>query len=188
MKTLPLMNGGQGNRGRGVSSQHGKISARMMPMTSELSAASHMQNLKSQNVNSLRATDQIGRDNASDQILLNDEVQRDLKADHLVNDTQGRFLFARTRSSPELTDAYGDVSSQVRRNRQAETANTHATSARLDASNRRKNLGSESLASHTTRSSVEDTSSANMLHPNKVLMLLVPTPIVVRIAITKICG
>ncbi|KAL2251816.1 UNVERIFIED_CONTAM: hypothetical protein Sindi_2303900 [Sesamum indicum] len=150
----------KGSRGRGVSSQHGKISARMLPMTSELSAASHMQNLKSQNVNSLRATDQIGRDNASDQILLNDEVQRDLKADHLVNDTQGRFLFARTRSSPELTDAYGEVSSQIRRNRQAETANAHATSARLDASNRRKNLGSESLASHTTRSSVEDTSSA----------------------------
>ncbi|KAI3449263.1 hypothetical protein Pfo_005928 [Paulownia fortunei] len=145
----------KGIRGRDFSSQHGKISARMMPITSELSAASQMKSLKSQNLNSLRVT--------SDQVLLNDEVQRDLKADHLVNDTQGRFLFARTRSSPELTDAYGGVSSQVRRNREAETANAHATSARVDNSNRRKNLESESLASHISRSSVEDTSSVRHL-------------------------
>ncbi|PIN13890.1 Polynucleotide adenylyltransferase [Handroanthus impetiginosus] len=137
---------------------HG-VSARTMPTASELSAASHIQSLKMQSGNSLRVTDQIGRDNTYDKVL-NDEVQRDTKADHLVNDTQGRFLFARTHSSPELTDAYGDISSQTRRNRQVETANAHATSARLDKSNRRKNQGSESLAGNTSHSSVEDTSSA----------------------------
>ncbi|KAL8541046.1 hypothetical protein ACS0TY_002363 [Phlomoides rotata] len=152
----------EGNLGRGVSSQHGKTSVRMMPTTSELSAASHMQSLKSQNLNSLRGTDQTGRDNISGQVLQNDGTPRDLKADHLVNDTQGRFLFARTRSSPELTDAYGDVSSQVRRNREAKIANSHAISSRLDNSNRRKNLESESFASQTSCTVVEDLRSLHI--------------------------
>ncbi|KAH6767345.1 nucleotidyltransferase [Perilla frutescens var. hirtella] len=134
----------KGVHGRGVSSQHGKVSSRMLPTTSELSAVSHMQSLKSQNTNSLRATDPSGRDSSiSAQVLKNDEVQRDLKADHLVSDSQARFLFARTRSSPELTDASGDVSSQVKRSREAKTSNVHTTSARLDNSYREKNLESE---------------------------------------------
>ncbi|KAK6142711.1 hypothetical protein DH2020_023059 [Rehmannia glutinosa] len=136
----------KGVRGHGVSSQHGKISARMMPITSDIAAAPHTKSLKSQNLNSLRVADQIGRENTSDQVLLNEEVQ-------------GRSLFARTSSSPELTDAYGDVSSLVWRNRNEETVNARASSARLDNSNGRKNLESESLASHISRSSVEDTSS-----------------------------
>ncbi|KAI3444427.1 hypothetical protein Pfo_001092 [Paulownia fortunei] len=149
----------EGIHAHGVSYQHGKNSSRMMPITSELSAASRAHSLKIPfNMNSLRVTDQIGRDTVPDQVVLNDKIQRDLKADHLANDTQGRLLFARTRSSPELTDNYSDVSSQVQRNRQAETADAHATYSRLDSSNRRKNLGSESLARNSTRSSVEDTS------------------------------
>ncbi|KAG8363261.1 hypothetical protein BUALT_Bualt19G0003800 [Buddleja alternifolia] len=117
-------------RGRGVSSQHDKSSPRMMPTTNELSAASYMQRLKNQlNSNSLRVSDQIGRDATSD---LNDEAQRDLKGDHLVNDSQGQFLFARTRSSPELIDTYGGVSSQLWRKRQAETKNPHDTHSSVE--------------------------------------------------------
>ncbi|KAK4411494.1 hypothetical protein Sango_0222400 [Sesamum angolense] len=116
--------------------------------------------LKSQfNVNSLRVTDQIGGHTFSDQVVLNDKVQRDLKEDHPVNDTQGRLLFARTRSSPELTDTYSDFSSQVRSNRRAETADAHATYSKLDSSNRRKHNGPESLVSHSNPPSSGDTSS-----------------------------
>lgn len=104
-----------GVHGRGVSSLHGKVSSRMMPTANDFSAVSHMQNIKGQNMNSLHATDPPERDSTSAHVLRNDEVQRDLKADHLVTDSQARFLFARTRSSPELTDAYGDVSSQLRK-------------------------------------------------------------------------
>ncbi|KAL8028110.1 hypothetical protein ABFX02_14G138200 [Erythranthe guttata] len=83
---------------------------------------SHVQSLKSQNLNSMPVTDQSGRrENPAD------GVQRGMESDHLVNDTQGRFLFARTRSSPELTDAYGNVSSRVQRNTEAEAANARAT-------------------------------------------------------------
>ncbi|KAL0397993.1 UNVERIFIED_CONTAM: hypothetical protein Scaly_0247700 [Sesamum calycinum] len=149
---------GEGIRTSGVSSQHGKSSSRMMPITSELSAASSTHSLKSQfNVNSLRVTDQIGGHTFSDQVVLNDKVQRDLKEDHPVNDTQGRLLFARTRSSPELTDTYSDFSSQLRRNRRAETADAHATYSKLD--NRRKHNGPESLISHSSPPSSGDTSS-----------------------------
>ncbi|KAL3829747.1 hypothetical protein ACJIZ3_018549 [Penstemon smallii] len=159
----------EGIRARGVSSEHDKTSSKMMSSKSELSTASHTHSLKGQfNLTSLRGTEQIGRDTASDQVVLGDEVKRDLKADHLVNDTQGRFLFARTRSSPELTDTCGAVSSQVPRNK-AETANTHSTNSRLDTSNRRKNHGSESLASHSSRSSVEDTSSVRHFPSQQIL-------------------
>ncbi|KAL0428751.1 UNVERIFIED_CONTAM: hypothetical protein Sradi_0501100 [Sesamum radiatum] len=151
---------GEGIHTSGVSSQHGRSSSRMMPITSELSAASSTHSLESQfNVNSLRVTDQIGGHTFSDQVVLKDKVQKDLKEDHLVNDTQGRLLFARTRSSPELTDTYSDLSSQVRRNRKAETADAHATYSRLDSSNRRKHNGPENLVSHSSPPSVGDTSS-----------------------------
>ncbi|KAL1539507.1 nucleotidyltransferase [Salvia divinorum] len=124
----------------GVSSLHGKVSSRMIPTTIELSAVSHMQNIKGQNINRLHATDPSGRHNTSAQVLRNDEVQRDLKADYLVTDSQARFLFARTRSSPELTDAYGDVPSQVRK----------------------KNLDSENSVSHISRTVVEDISTVHV--------------------------
>ncbi|PIN26525.1 hypothetical protein CDL12_00728 [Handroanthus impetiginosus] len=148
-----------------VPSRYDNNASRVRPMTSELSAAPHTHSLKSQfNLNRLQVTDQVGNDT-----ITNDELQRDVKADHLANDKQGRFLFARTRSSPELTDNYSDVSSQVQRNRQAETADAHATYSRLDSSNRRKNLGSESLASHSSHSSVEDISSVRNVAPQQSL-------------------
>ncbi|XP_073269702.1 uncharacterized protein [Primulina huaijiensis] len=144
---------------RGVSRENFKISSSMIP-TSEFSAASHAQSLKSQiSLNSLQSTDRIGRDPAFDQAAINIKAEKDLKTNNWINDNQGRFLFARTRSSPELTDAYGDVSSQVCRNVQAETANSHTPSVWHDNCNRRKNIGSESLARPKSRSSNDETSS-----------------------------
>lgn len=56
-------------------------------------------------------------------------------ATHSVNDTEGRLLFARTHSSPELTDNHNDASSQVQRSRQGETGDARATYSRSDDSN-----------------------------------------------------
>ncbi|KZV21894.1 hypothetical protein F511_05584 [Dorcoceras hygrometricum] len=147
----------QGNA-RGISHENYKTSSSVIP--SEFSAASHTQNIKSQfNLNSIQGTDRIGRNPSLDQAEVNTKAQKDLNANNLINDNQGRFLFARTRSSPELTDAYGDVPSEVRHSVQAETANPHSPSVRLDNSSRRKNLGSESLARPKSHSSNDDTPS-----------------------------
>lgn len=145
----------------GVSYQHGENSSRMLPMASELSSASRSHSLKRQfNLNNLQVTDQIGRDTVPDQVVLNDKNQRNLNADHSANDTEGRLLFARTHSSPELTDNYSDVSSsQVQPGRQGETTDVRATHSRLDSSYWRKNLGTESLVSHSYHTSVEDTAA-----------------------------
>ncbi|KAL1561926.1 hypothetical protein AAHA92_04562 [Salvia divinorum] len=150
----------QGTQTQGVPYQLGENSYRMLPMTSELSSAVRSHSLKSQfNLNSLHVTDQMGRDTVPDQAVPNDKIQRDLSADHSVNDTEGRLLFARTHSSPELTDSYSDVSSQVPRSRQGETTDARATHSRLDSSYWRKDLGPETLVSHSNHTSVADTVS-----------------------------
>ncbi|XP_051132944.1 uncharacterized protein LOC127252696 isoform X2 [Andrographis paniculata] len=148
----------RGSHGRSVSSQHGGIAATVMPAR-EVSAASHIQNLKSKNPNMLQIPDRLGRKNVSAKVSVSNETQKDLKVDHLASIPQGRFLFARTHSSPELTDAYGYVLSQSQHNRQSETAYPHGTCSNTDANNRKKYHGSESLGSHVNHSSVTDTSS-----------------------------
>ncbi|KAH6786100.1 hypothetical protein C2S51_038555 [Perilla frutescens var. frutescens] len=132
----------------GVSYQQGENSSRMLPMASELSSASRLLSLKSQfNLNILQVTDPFGRDTVPDQVVPNDKLHRDLNADHSATDIEGRLLFARTHSSPELTDNYSDVSSQVQRSRQGETTDAHS-------SYWRKNIGPESLVSHSNEDTV----------------------------------
>ncbi|XP_062154987.1 uncharacterized protein LOC133863032 isoform X5 [Alnus glutinosa] len=147
-----------GTRGsHSVSSQHGNHSLESASRTSDVSTASHTQTQKSfGKSNNSRISDQIRREISSNQGAHVDKVQRSSKPNNLVNDIQGRFVFARTRSSPELTDTYGEVSSQGRRNRAPESAKSQTSSARLDNS-RRKNPESDILASHSTRT--EDPSS-----------------------------
>ncbi|XP_050235946.1 uncharacterized protein LOC126685985 isoform X1 [Mercurialis annua] len=81
-----------------------------------------------------------------------------VKPDNLASDLQGRYLFARTRSSPELTETYGEISFQGRRNRGQEVGKGQTSSARLD-NNRRKNVESDTLGSQGIRPSTEDPSS-----------------------------
>ncbi|XP_022929817.1 uncharacterized protein LOC111436320 isoform X1 [Cucurbita moschata] len=83
-----------------------------------------------------------------------DRSQRYSKPENHVNDLQGRFLFARTRSSPELTDTYSEVSSPLRRNRVPESGKVHFN--RTEA-NRRKNLESDNVENQL-RSSTDDPS------------------------------
>lgn len=110
------------------------------------------------NFNNPRSSDQNKRDLSSIQSAQNDKGQRSLKPDMLANDNKGRYLFARTRSSPELTDRYGDVSSQAKLYRAPDSGKSQIPSSRLDNS-RRKNLESDNLANHDVRSSIGDPSS-----------------------------
>lgn len=117
---------------------HGKSSSKMMPMSS----ASRTQGLKGQfKLNN----DQIAVTNLA---VPNDKIQREMNSDHLVSDTQGRLLFARTHSSPELTDNLSG--------RRGGRADVHATYSTEDSSNWRRNLGSETRVNHWS-STVEDT-------------------------------
>ena len=124
---------------------HG-VSWENLSRNSDISAVSQAQSQKSDGtLNSPRIPDH------------NDQNQGSLKPDELVHDLQGRFLFARTHSSPELTDTYTEGSSRGRHDRTPENGKGQIASTRLDNS-RRKNLGSEILVTNSTMST-DDTSS-----------------------------
>ncbi|TYK04389.1 Poly(A) RNA polymerase cid14 [Cucumis melo var. makuwa] len=106
--------------------------------------------------NNSRSSDHSRKETNYNHSNLIDRSQRYPKPENHVNDVQGRFLFARTRSSPELTDTYSEVSSPSRRNRVPESGK--APSNRTDA-NRRKNLESDNVETHL-RSSTDEPSIA----------------------------
>ncbi|CAK9140504.1 unnamed protein product [Ilex paraguariensis] len=133
----------EGTRPRAISSQHSNYPSERISRTSLVSTASQPQTQKNHsNLNSSRMSDQIAWECSSNEVANTDKGRRNSKPDPLMNDIQGRFFFARTHSSPELTDAYGDASFHGRRNRKPESGKNQATSARL-GSNRRKYIGSE---------------------------------------------
>ncbi|KDP28501.1 hypothetical protein JCGZ_14272 [Jatropha curcas] len=150
------------HRSRGAPSQHGNHLLESSSRSTEVSVVSRSQSQKSYiNPNNTRTTDQSRRGSSYNHGVQGphaEKNQRSSKPDNLVGDIQGRYLFARTRSSPELTETYGEVSSQVKRNRAQETGKGQISSARLDNS-RWKNLESDNLGSHDNRSLTDDPSS-----------------------------
>ncbi|KAL3517280.1 hypothetical protein ACH5RR_024182 [Cinchona calisaya] len=145
-------------RTRSSAPQPGKYSSGSISRLNDFSSASNSQRQKNHgNVNSSRVSDHA-REPTPNQVEHSEKGQRNIKSDQLVNDIQGRFIFSRTHSSPELTETYGDMSTQLRCNRAPEGAKVQANSVRLDGSNRRKYPGSESLASHSGQSSNDDSS------------------------------
>lgn len=145
------------NENSSVASQHGHYSSGSTHKKTDLHADSQTQSQKNHgNLNSSRVSGQVARESTSNLVEHTDKGQTNLKSDHLVNDIHGRFHFARTRSSPELTEVYGDTTFQIRHNRVPESSKT---SLRREATNRRKNNGTESLASHSGRSSNDDSLS-----------------------------
>ncbi|GLT79760.1 hypothetical protein SLA2020_512370 [Shorea laevis] len=126
----------------------------------DISTVSLTQSQKSHgNWSNSRTSEQSRQDTSSNQKAHkhSDKGQGNSKPENLVAGVQGRSLFARTHSSPELTETYGEVSSQGRRNRAPESGKTQIASTRLDR-NRRKNLETDT-AGHDIRSSSEDPSS-----------------------------
>lgn len=134
-----------------VPSQQGNLSSEGITRSSDVSTIGHTQTQKSYgNANNSRVSDMMRKETSSNQSSNMDKVQRSLKTDALVNDVQGRFHFNRTRSSPELTESYGEVPFQSTCSRAPESGKSQTSSTRLDNS-RRKNVESNSLASHSVR-------------------------------------
>ncbi|KAF5451726.1 hypothetical protein F2P56_026808 [Juglans regia] len=96
-----------------------------------------------------RISNQVRREISSNEGAHVGMVQKSSKADNLANDIQGKFVFARTRSSPELTETYCEISSHARCSRAPESGKAQNVSARLD--NRSKNQESDILANHSAR-------------------------------------
>ncbi|GMI74063.1 hypothetical protein like AT3G61690 [Hibiscus trionum] len=105
-----------------------------------------------------KTSDQVRRGSNSNQNVHNDRGQRISKAENSVTDVQGRYLFARTCSSPELTETYAEATSQGRRNRMPDSGKTQVGSMRSD-NNGRKNMESVTVASNNIKSSHDDPSS-----------------------------
>ena len=119
--------------------------------TNDVSTVPRMENQKTYgNLNNSRIANQIKKEINLNQVAQMDKGQRSLKHDNLVNDIQGRFLSARARASPELSDAYGEVSSQGRRGRASQSGKGQTFSTTLD-NTRRKNLESDTMANHGVR-------------------------------------
>ncbi|XP_054780559.1 uncharacterized protein LOC129288161 [Prosopis cineraria] len=134
--------------------------------SSDASTGSHTQSGKAHsNQNNLRTSDQVKREISSNQHAYVDKGQGNVKHNNPMIDIQGRFVFARTRSSPELTDSYDEVSSQGSSARAQESGKGQNSSARLDNTHRR-NLEADMASSHGVR--IDDTSSTR-LSPSHVL-------------------
>lgn len=130
-----------------VPSQQGNFSSEGIFRASDVSTEPPIQSQRSYNS---RTSDLLQNEINSNQSGNMDKGQRSMKADTSVNEIQGRFHFARTRSSPELTDRYVEVPSQGRRSRAPESSKNLNSPTRLDNS-RRKNSESDTLASHSIR-------------------------------------
>ncbi|PSS03956.1 Poly(A) RNA polymerase [Actinidia chinensis var. chinensis] len=143
----------EGTRSRNISSQHGNYSLEGTSRPTHSSAATRSQNHKTYgNVNCSGIQDPAVQEVSPNSDVHFDKGERSIRSDHLVNGIQGRFLFARTRSSPELTDTYSNLSSRGMRNETPGSSKTQSTSARQD-NNRRNNPGSERLVNHNVSSS-----------------------------------
>ncbi|GFY97435.1 nucleotidyltransferase [Actinidia rufa] len=143
----------EGTRSRNISSQHGNYSLEGTSRPTHSSAATRSQNHKTYgNVNCSRIQDPAVQEVSPNSDVHFDKGERSIRSDHLVNGIQGRFLFARTRSGPELTDTYSNLSSRGMRNETPGSSKTQSTSARQD-NNRRNNPGSERLVNHNVSSS-----------------------------------
>ncbi|XP_004516411.1 uncharacterized protein [Cicer arietinum] len=121
-------------------SLHSNVSSENSPKNGDVSTFSRTQSQKSNvNQNNSRNIDQVRKETNSTQGTYVDKSLRNVKADNPASDLHGRFLFARTRSSPELTDSYGEIPSQGRRTRTTESIKGQNSFAKLE-NGRRKNF------------------------------------------------
>ncbi|KAH7859432.1 hypothetical protein Vadar_001095 [Vaccinium darrowii] len=111
-------------------------------------------------LNNLRVSDKVVQEVRPNSCTYIDKCQISARPVREGSNIQGRFLFARTHSSPELTEAYSDVSSQRRPNKVAEGGKFQATSGRQD-NNRMKNTESDIVVNHSVHSTNNDPSSSS---------------------------
>ncbi|XP_039001256.1 uncharacterized protein LOC120127414 isoform X3 [Hibiscus syriacus] len=143
----------------GVSSQHVNYPSDSTSKISDVSAVSRTRSQKSYgSTSNTKTSDKVRRDSNSNKNVYNDKGQSSNSKENLVTDVQGRYLFARTHSSPELIETYGGVTSQGRRNRVPEGGKTQIASMRPD-NNGIKNIDSDMKTSHNIKSLGDDPSS-----------------------------
>ncbi|CAL9770214.1 unnamed protein product [Musa acuminata subsp. burmannicoides] len=133
--------------------------------SNKVSALSHVENqINNKKQINLRFTDQLERSGGSDYSNKNQKI---FKPNYSAYDRkeQGRFQFARTRSSPELTETSFDLS-QGSHGRAIETAKFQ-NPAKFDSGIRRRNLGSEVMGSHSSKSSLDDYKSTRQTSSQK---------------------
>ncbi|XP_068642549.1 uncharacterized protein [Aristolochia californica] len=113
----------------------------------------------SSNQTSTRIIDQAMRNISSSETTQTEKGQKSYRPDYSTSEHegQGRYHFARTRSSPELTDTSGEVSSRGRHNRAQEAAKSQF----VYANSRKKSVVHSEVGttSHSARSSSDDPSS-----------------------------
>lgn len=145
-----------------VSSQRRNYSSKQISRNAAVYTPPHIQNQKTyaNSTSSITADQnhQAAQSTSSNENTHTDKG-RSSRPDYLANEGQGRYQFARTHSSPELTDASSEVPSRGRRIRTSETGKGQTVSARSDYS-RRRNLGSEGPDYHSARSSTENSPSS----------------------------
>ncbi|KAK8702453.1 hypothetical protein V6N13_020808 [Hibiscus sabdariffa] len=133
----------------GVSLQHVNHASENTTKNSDVSAVSCTQSQKSYgSISNSKTSDQGCWVSDSDQNVHGGTGQNISKANTFVTDVQGRYLFARTRSSPELTETYGKFTSQGRQNRVPESGKPQIAS--------RKNMDSDTVASNKDKSSSDN--------------------------------
>lgn len=142
-----------------VSSQRGNYSSKQF--SKPVYAASNTQN---QNINAILTSSITADQNhqavrTSSNEYTHTEKGRSSRADYLGNELHARYTFARTHSSPELTDEFSEVPPRGRRNKISETGKGQSIPARSEYS-RRRNLGSEVQDYHSARSSTENSPSS----------------------------
>ncbi|URE48338.1 Nucleotidyltransferase domain [Musa troglodytarum] len=136
--------------------------------SNKVSVLSHVENqINNEKQTNLRFTDQLERSHSSGGSDRSNKNQKMFKPNCSAYDRkeQGRFQFARTRSSPELTETSFDLS-QGSHGRAIETAKFQ-NPAKFDSGIRRWNLGSEVMGSHSSKSSLDDYKSTRQTSSQK---------------------
>ncbi|KAB2056445.1 hypothetical protein ES319_A11G103300v1 [Gossypium barbadense] len=142
-----------------VSSQHVIHPSESTTKVNEISTVSCAQSQKGYgSICNSKTSDQVRWVSNSNQNVHSSTGQNISKAETLVTDAQERYLFARTRSSPELTETCQEFTSQGRQNGVPESGKTQIASVRTDK-DRRKNMDSDMVASYNIKSSGDTSSS-----------------------------
>ncbi|GAB4844588.1 hypothetical protein Ancab_037987 [Ancistrocladus abbreviatus] len=150
-----------------LSSQHGSYPLENTSKAIDVPWVPHTQNQNSYgNVNSSQNSDQTEKGSSNQGVRMN-RGQRSLKPDYLMNEIQGKYLFARTQSSPELTDAYTDALPRAWHNKPTQSGKGQAVTSRTENS-RRKNIASETVPRSTTFLS-DDPSSARPMSSSQTI-------------------
>ncbi|XP_020211105.1 uncharacterized protein LOC109795948 isoform X2 [Cajanus cajan] len=139
-----------------VLSQHCILFSESLSKSNDASTRSHSYAYQ----NNARNYYQVKREVNCNQGAHVDKGPRNVKQNNPFNDVPGRLLFARTCSSPELTDSYGEVPTDGRNTRAPEGSKGPTSSAKLENSHR-KPLDSDMPATYGVR--IDDSSTRHII-------------------------